>query len=350
MSFVRPAAETDSVDSARVLVVDDDANIGDLLRRLLSKRGYTIDVVRDGPEALDAIRRQPPDVVLLDVVLPNARGHEICRQLKEDVSTRLLPVVLMTGMADQARRVEGLLAGADDFLAKPFELNELLARIGSLARLKRYTDDLDSAASIIMMLATMLEAREGAYRRGHCHRIANYATALGRRLSLGEHDLRTLQRGGLLHDVGMLAIPDAILRKPGQLTAEEFEEVKAHTTLGDALCSHLRSLAAARPIIRHHHERLDGSGYPDRLVGDEIPLGAQIIGIADVYDAVTTQRPYQHTRPSHAALDILRHHAEMGWRRLDLVEEFAAMIADAAAVTAPSRDRASLAGHPTIGQ
>src|SRR6185436_16575051 len=175
---------------------------------------------------------------------------------------------------------------------------------------------------IVMTLAVMIEARDG-YTEGHCHRMANYAAALGRRLGLPEEDLQALHRGGFLHDIGMLAIPDEVLRKPGALDPDEFELVKSHTVVGDSLCANLRSLQSVRPIVRHHHERLDGSGYPDQLRGDAVPLLAQILGIVDVYDAVTTQRPYQRAHSIAQAVTVLEQQVDKGWRRRDLVAAFA---------------------------
>jgi putative two-component system response regulator len=184
---------------------------------------------------------------------------------------------------------------------------------------------LDAAGSIVMTLAVMIESRDG-YKEGHCHRIANYATALGRGLGLGSKDLQALHRGGFLHDIGMLAIPEPVLRKSGRLNPEEFELVKSHTVIGDSLIESLRSLQAVRPIIRHHHERFDGSGYPDGLRGDAIPLLAQIIGLVDAYDAVTTQRPYQQAKPIDEAIGVLMQQVERGWRKRDLVEGFIGLI------------------------
>ena len=171
----------------------------------------------------------------------------------------------------------------------------------------------------------MVEARDG-YGDGHCSRMANYAVGIGRLLQLNDTDLQSLYRGGFLHDIGMLAIPDSVLRKLGPLAPEEYELVKSHTVIGDTLCANLRSLQAIRPIIRHHHERLDGSGYPDGLAGDDIPLLAQIISVVDVYEALTTRRPYQDTRPPREAIEILRQHAGRGWRRHDLVEGFTQIV------------------------
>ena len=308
-----------------MLVVDDDDAFSGLLDRLLSSEGYAVRIAADGLAALDAVRRNAPDVVLLDVKLPGVDGFEVCRRLKRDGATRLIPVILVTSMDTARDRVEGLSAGADDFLSKPIDAAELLARVAASARLKRYTDDLDSAASIIMTLATMIEMRDG-YSEGHCHRMANYASALGRRLGLDADELQTLKRGGFLHDIGMLAIPESMIRRDGALDAAEFEVVKSHTTVGDALCDNLRSLQPVRPIVRHHHERRDGSGYPDGLRGDDIPLLAQITGIVDTFDAITTKRPYQGVKPIGEAFAILRTEVDRGWRHRDLVEEFVAAV------------------------
>lgn len=282
-------------------------------------------VAGDGHAALAAVAQHKPHVVLLDVNMPGPTGIEVCREIKHSPATRLTPVIMVTGMAQREKRIESLEAGADDFLGKPVDTQELLVRVRSLVRIKRYTDDLDSAASILMAIAVMVEARDGN-TEGHCHRMANYATALGRAMSLTELELQTLHRGGFLHDIGMLAIPDSVLRKSGPLSPEEFDLMKSHTVVGETLCGNLRSLESIRPIVRHHHERYDGSGYPDALAGDDIPLVAQIIGVVDVYDAVTTKRPYQGPHTTQEAIDILRGQAVRGWRRPDLVETFAELV------------------------
>lgn len=322
-------------DGARVLVVDDEPAVSSLLDRLLTKEGYAVQVAADADSALAAIAFHNPDVILLDVVLPGGDGFTLCRRLKNDTATRLTPIVLVTGLTDRESRIKGREAGADDFLTKPVDPQELLARVGSLARLKRYTDDLDSAASIIMTLAVMIEARDG-YLEGHCHRMANYATALGRALGLGAADLQALHRGGFLNDVGMLVIPLAVLQRQGPLSPEELALVRSHTVKGDELCRNLRSLQAVRPIVRHHHERLDGSGYPDGLRGDEVPLLAQIVGVVDVYDAVTTPRAYQQTVSPESALQLLRDQARRGWRQREIVEAFAGIIQSGQLGTLPS--------------
>jgi putative two-component system response regulator len=261
-------------------------------------------------------------VVLLDVRMPGEfDGFEVCRRLRSDAATRLTPIIIVTARAERSDRLEGIEAGADDFLHKPIDRDELLARVRSLARVKQYTDDLDSAASIIMTLASMIEARDG-YSEGHCSRMANSATSLGRALGLGDSDLRALYRGGFLHDIGMLAISDRVLGKDGPLDPEEYDLMKSHTVVGDRLCADLRSLQSVRPIVRSHHERLDGSGYPDGLQGDQIPLLAQIVGVVDVFEAITTTRPYQSAMSPEAAFEVLQGQVKRNWRRHDLVEQF----------------------------
>lgn len=325
--FSPDVTETKHERGYRVLVVDDDETVSRLFADLLTKDGCTVETVSDGASVRAAVERQAPDVVLLDVMIPGLNGFEVCRTLKQDVATRLTPVILITGLSDRESRIRGLEAGADDFLSKPVDTQELLTRVRCLARLKRYTDDLDSAASIIMTITEMIETRDG-YTEGHCYRMANYATAVGRRLGLGVDDLRTLHRGGFLHDIGMLAIPDAVLSKSGPLNAEEYELIKSHTVVGDRLCARLRSLQDVRPVVRHHHERHDGSGYPDGLSGDAIPTLAAIVGVVDVFDAVTTRRPYQHAQPVEEAVNVLRRQVGLGWRRRDLVEDFVAIVRD----------------------
>ena len=304
-----------------VLVVEDEPMNAELVSRLLTDDGFAVDVVRDGASALAAIALRPPDVVLLDWMLPRITGIEVCERLKRDPSTRLIPVVMITGLGEREHRLAGIAAGADDFLRKPYDLEELRARVRSLTRLKQYTDELDSAASVITSLALTVEARD-ASTDGHCQRLALYATALGRAISVSHEELAALERGGYLHDVGKIGIPDAVLLKPGPLTDDERLLMQQHTVIGERLCGNLRSLASVRPIVRWHHERLDGSGYPDGLCGDAIPLTAQIVGVVDVFDAVTTARPYRGALPVERARDLLLAEVRTGRFSPDLVGEF----------------------------
>ena len=309
-----------------VLVVDDIAGNCRLLESLLVPDGHVVRTARDGEEAVRAVHDAPPDLVLMDVMMPNVDGFEACRAIKQDPGTRLIPVVFVTSLNDSASRIRGIDAGADDFVSKPFNVPELRARVRSLLRIKSYTDDLDSAESVLISLALTIEARD-AMTDGHCQRLAHYASAFGLSLGLSDDDVSALQRGGFLHDLGKVGIPDAVLLKPGPLTSEEYALIKQHTVIGDRLCGELRSLRKVRPIVRHHHERVDGSGYPDGLRGDAIPLLAQIMGIVDVFDALTTRRPYKAALPLAKAAEELRGEAARGWRRADLVATFLDQVA-----------------------
>jgi len=301
-----------------ILVVDDLESSARLLERLLTRDGHRVRVAHDGREALETVSREQPDLVLMDVMMPTLDGFETCRRLKSDPATCLVPVVLVTALSDPRDRVRGLEVGADDFLTKPVNEAELTARVRSLLRLKRYTDELDTAESVIVSLALTVEARDQT-TDGHCQRLARYAVRLGLELGLPAEEISALERGGFLHDIGKVGIPDAILLKPSRLTDAEFAIMKQHTVIGDRLCGELKSLRRVRPIVRYHHERLDGSGYPDGLTGSSIPLLAQIIGIVDVFDALTTARPYKPALSPERAYQELMIEADRGWRDRSLV-------------------------------
>jgi putative two-component system response regulator len=308
-----------------ILAIDDQQPNLTLLSQMLEAEGHVVRTATTGLSALDAVHQQPPDLIILDVGLPDIDGFEVCRRLKQDPSTRLLPVIMVTGMNSREHRIAGINAGADEFLGKPFDSGELRARVGSLLKLKRYTDDLESAESVILSLALTVEARD-PYTEGHCQRLAEYASALGREIGLSNEEIAALYRGGYLHDVGKIGIADAILQKPTMLNATEYAVMKAHTVIGDRLCGNLRSLALVRPIVRHHHELLNGTGYPDGLAGDRIPLLAQIVGVVDAYDAMTTSRPYRDALTPESAYEELRRDVVRGWRRADLVESFISLM------------------------
>ena len=310
----------DGNGAGKILVVDDTPANVDLLQGLLTRDGYVVQTAVNGEDALAAVARDAPDLILLDVMMPKIDGFEVCRRLKQDPGTRLTPIVLLTSLQEREDKIQGINAGADDFLTKPVNAQELRARVRSLVRLKRYTDDLDSAESVIFSLALTIEARD-TYTDGHCQRLAQYAVALGVHRDLRDDDLAALHRGGLLHDVGKVSVPDGILLKPGPLTPDEYTVMQRHTVVGDTILGNLRSLRPVRPIVRHHHERLDGSGYPEGLRGDAIPLLAQIVGLVDVYDALTTDRPYRTALAPEQAYEELSAEARKGWRDRALVED-----------------------------
>jgi putative two-component system response regulator len=264
-------------------------------------------------------------VILLDVGMPQLDGLEVCRRLKADPATRLTPVVLVTGLTDMSDRIKGIEAGADEFLSKPVHPHELRARVTSLTRMKHLIDALDSAEAAFMALALTIEARD-PNTKGHCERLARHAVALGRSLGLPPHDLHALQRGAYLHDIGKVGLPDAVLLKPGPLSGSERELVQRHPEIGEKMIEPLQSLRHVRPIIRSHHERLDGSGYPDGLRGDDVPLLAQLVGIVDVYDALTSRRPYRDAASLEEAARHLREECDRGKFARDRVEAFLEVI------------------------
>ena len=306
------------VTPARLLVVDDyEANLSGL--RAFLQTDYDVVTTTSGSEAIRIAKDASPDAVLLDVVMPDVSGLDVCAELKQGADTRLIPIVLMSGRGDRQTRIAGLAAGADDFLDKPIDTQELSARIRSLVRVKRMTDELESAESFVLALGRVIEARDPG-TEGHCERLATYATALSAGLGLDAAAADTLQRGALLHDIGKIAIPDRLLTKKTRLTAREYELMKRHTLIGDDLCRPVKSLEAVRPIVRHHHERLDGRGYPDGLGGEQIPLVAQIVTVVDVFDALTTDRPYRRALSLESAWRIMRQEARNGAYSSDLVE------------------------------
>ena len=317
LQIARPAKAT-------VVVIDDTPEIRNVIANLL-RQEYTVHTAADGASGLDVVRRERPDVIISDVSMPNLDGFELCQILKSDAETRLTPLILVTGNAEREYRLKGIEAGADDFLTKPIDTAELRTRVRSLVRLKHYTDDLETAESVILSLGITVEARDGC-TGGHCERMAAYAAAFGSHLGLPPEEVAALYRGGYLHDVGKIGVPDAVLLKPGRLTSDEFAIMKRHTVVGEAVCGNLRSLRLVKSIVRSHHERLDGSGYPDGLRGDTVPLLAQVIGIVDVYDALTTDRPYRERLPVEMAVNELRREAAIGWRNAQLVDSFVELL------------------------
>jgi putative two-component system response regulator len=310
---------------SRVLVVDDTESIRTLFHRLLSNDGHEVTLASDGEGALEAVRTHPPDVVLLDVSMPGPDGLEVCRRLKADPVTRFTPIILVTGQSELQDRIRGIEAGADEFLAKPVHPHELRVRVRSLSRLKHLLDALDSAEAAFMALGLTIEARD-PYTKGHCERLAHHAVRLGRALGLRDEDLNALHQGGYLHDVGKVGIPDAVLLKEGPLTPAEQALMRRHPEIGATLCAPLQSLRHVRPIILHHHERLDGSGYPSGLRGDDVPLLAQVVGIVDVYDALTSTRPYRTALTPAEAIDHLRREADRGRFQRQYVDAFCATL------------------------
>ncbi len=311
--------------SQTILVVDDKLDTLLLVRELLTSRGYNVNTACDADEALQAIKAEKPDLILLDVIMPGRSGYDLCRELKEDPATRLIPVVMITGLSDRSDRIRGIEAGADDFLSKPLYPEELYARVKSLLKLKHFTDELENAEAVLFSLALGVEARD-PFTGDHCVRLANYAGELGRHLHFDYENVVALERGGYLHDLGKIKVPDEILNKGAELTREEWEVMKQHPITGEAICQPLKAFRKVLPIIRHHHEHWNGSGYPDGVEGHNIPVLARVLQVVDVYDALTTARPYKPALPQNQAKETMLYEAKRGLWDYELVREFFSML------------------------
>jgi putative two-component system response regulator len=309
----------------KILIVDDESGARAALEFLLRREGFQVRDAADGPTAIQECATFRPDLILLDIMMPGMNGFEVCRHIKATPETRLTPVVLVTGLTTTEDRIIGINAGADDFLSKPIDLNELLARTRSLLRLKQYTDELENAEAVLFSLAHSIEARD-PYTHGHCERLAEMSARMGERLGVPEEQIKALRRAGVVHDIGKVAVPDSILLKPGPLTSDETKVMQKHPVVGERICAPLKTFRLVLPIIRHHHEKHDGTGYPDKLQGEEIPLTARILQLSDVYDALTTDRPYKVAFTPEVALDLMGEEAERGWWDRELFEAFREMI------------------------
>ena len=295
-----------------VLVVDDVAANRELLLAHLEQLHYDVREARDGIEALEAVDELEPDLILLDVDMPRLDGISVCERLKAHQVRRLIPIIILTASHDRETRLRGIAAGADDYLSKPFDATELLVRTRALLRDRELNKRLDATEGVLFALARAVEARD-RYTIYHAERVGRYSQEIGRLLGLETADGELLYQGGVLHDLGKIAIPDAILLKPGALTEDEFALMRTHSAEGERICLSLRSVAYYLPIIRHHHERVDGQGYPDHLARTAIPTGARIVAVSDAWDAMTSDRPYRAGLDPDEALRRLRDGAGSQW-------------------------------------
>lgn len=290
---------------ATILVADDDTTARRVLVRILESAGYTVIQAIDGSTARRLVAAEMPDLLMLDINMPGTDGIDLCREIKADPRTSLLPVIHVTGSVDRDDRIAALRAGSDEFVAKPFDVEELLTRVRALLRTRRLTAHLVSAEAVMIALARTVEARD-MYTERHLFRVAERAVRVAQLLSLNGQQLETVRLGGLLHDLGKIAIPDSILLKPDRLSRKEFEQIKVHPRVGAEIVRPLDPFSAPEPVVLHHHERFDGNGYPYALRGDRIPLGARVVAVSDAYDAITSNRPYRGIRAPEVALQILR--------------------------------------------
>jgi putative two-component system response regulator len=308
----RQRQHTEADEPGHVMVVDDSPEIRAALTQLLELNGHTVELIPNGPAALRAIASRPPDLVILDVRLPGIDGYAVCAELKRNQQTWQIPVIMVTVEGERKARLQGIEVGADGYLQKPVDAAELEAHVRALLRSKRRSDGLEQAEDVIFALARAVEAKD-AYTEGHLQRLEFYAAAISERLGLCGEQLLAVRYGGLLHDVGKVGIDEVIIRKGGPLTSAEYLVMQQHTLIGERIVQPLRLARAVAPIVRHHHERWDGRGYPDGLARDAIPLGARIVAVADAFDAMTTQRPYNRVFTIEEASERLRCGAGTYW-------------------------------------
>lgn len=309
-----------------ILVADDNECVRDPLTEMLRLNDYRVICATDGEQVFKEVCSQPVDLVVLDVMMPGPTGFSVCRAIKARRETRFLPVVLITGMACAEDRIRGIESGADDFLLKPIKKEELLARVCSLVRLKRYTDELENAETVLCSLARSIEAKD-PYTEGHCDRLSRSAVSLAEKIGLSPEVCNDLRRGGIVHDIGKVAVSESILLKPGPLDADERKTMEQHTIVGERICAPLRSFRNVLPIIRSHHEKQDGTGYPDHLKGEEISLTARILQIVDIYDSLTTDRPYRKALAQEKALEIMWEETRRGWWDADILSALESLLA-----------------------
>ena len=313
---------------ARILVVDDDPGQLELQIEILKQIPHcTLLGTRTGEAALEIIAREPLDLLLLDKGLPDCNGDEICHQVRKVYDNQLLPIIMVTGMGDSENLRSSLEKGANDFIKKPFNAVELLSRAKAALERKHLVDQLDNAESVLFTLAKMVEARDPTTGE-HCNRLDNTSLHIGRAVGLKSEELMALKKGAILHDIGKIAIPDEILLKPGRLTESEWQVMKTHSEVGANLCAQLNSIRDAVPIIRHHHERWDGSGYPDGLRGEEIPLLARVFQCADIFDALRYRRVYSGPMSRERIIEIFEQELASGWRDPDIGRLFLDMLND----------------------
>jgi len=282
----------DAAQAPTILIVDPIDLNRRLLKAMLKTGNYRILEAKRPSAALGILEREKVDLVVVDLVMPEMTGPDFCRLVKNDRKTQLIPILMTTSVQGVENEVVGIESGADEFLIKPLMPNLVRTRIRAMLRNKGLIDSLEEAKTILFALAQSVEHRD-KYTGLHCERLATYSIALGQALGLARQDQLALYRGGYMHDIGKISIPDAILFKRGLLTEEEWKTMRLHTIRGEEICRPMKTLAPVLPIIRSHHERWDGSGYPDGLRGEEIPLLARILQVADIYDALTTARPYK---------------------------------------------------------
>ncbi|MFZ5908238.1 MAG: HD domain-containing phosphohydrolase [Nitrospirota bacterium] len=292
-------------ETPKILVVDDVRANLELLEAVFMREGFLVHTALGARAALEFIAENPVDLAVLDVMMPGMDGFELCTRLKKQSGNFFFPIILLTALNDRSSKLKGIESGADDFISKPFDNSELILKAKSLLKLKALQEELDHSENIILTLAVAMEARD-PYTKGHSTRVSKLAVDFVDFLGLHDKDKEEMKKAGILHDIGKICLSETLLRKPGPLSQEEVEMIKTHAILGEDLCRPLVSMKKILPAIRHHHERWDGSGFPDGLAGEEIPIMARILTIVDSFDAMVSVRPYRDRRSLQTALKTMQ--------------------------------------------
>jgi putative two-component system response regulator len=313
-------------DAATVLVIDDNSESVRGLEASLGSAVHKVAAASDGASGLRQLSAHPCNLVLCEMVLPDMDGLDLCRAIKNAPATREIPVIMLGSDADDIQRERAMQAGADDYAVKPVERAMVLGLVKAQLRISRLNNRLHELEGVVLSLARAADDRDqGA--AGMSERVAHWAMSLGTSLGLPEDELTLLYKAALLHDVGTLGVPAAILSKRARLDPEEFQQVMEHPVLGERLLEPLLQADRLLPAVRHHHERVDGTGYPDGLVREQIPLFARIIAIADAFTALTADRPYRRGMRREDAIRTLREGSGTQWDG-DLVERFLQVLDD----------------------
>jgi putative two-component system response regulator len=312
-----------------VLVVDDVSANLELMEAVFQRAGYTVYLALSADTAIDIFNGYSIDIAIVDVMMPGTNGFELCKNLKILTDKFFFPVILLTALNDKKNRITGIECGADDFISKPFDVLELLTKVKSLLRLKELHEELDHSENIIFSLIAAMEAND-YYTKGHSTRVGDLAGEFGSFLGFPEKELEILKKAGILHDIGKIGFSEKILRKPAGLTEEEMKIMRRHPLIGESICRPLLSMRSVLPGIRSHHERWDGTGYPDMLRGDDIPLIARILAILDSYDAMASIRPYRDKRTVDYVLSVMKKEQYDGQWDPELTGMFLQMVSSSA--------------------
>ena len=318
------ASEDPDLPTAKILIVDENSLSRMTAADLLQLDGYEIIEAETEDAVFDNIAQYQPDLILLDAMMRRLDSFALCRQLKGNYRTNNIPVVFTTLTNDREQRIKAMEAGGSDVLVKPLNRIELSTRVKSLINQKRISDGFNQTEQVLFTIAKAIESR--SVTKAGSVRVASLVRSFGQYLGLRHDEIEDLAFAAHLHDIGTIAIPDAVMLKAGKLTESEKELIREHVSLGEEICQSLRHRGGVLPIVRHHHERWDGGGYPDGLSKTDIPYLAQIFQIIDIYDALTSDRPHKKAYSPESALQIILEETELGWRNPQLTEQLVLFI------------------------